>query len=94
MPASIRDSGLLLQYFVALWMGILEAWTGEKNLSCSRADLHHLLAELQGWFELATMFQRKPAAPTTAAKPVAVQPQVSVKEAKLGGGVQGQIGAR
>ena len=34
--------------FVALWPSILEGLRGERDMSCSRVDPHHLIAQLQG----------------------------------------------
>ena len=61
--------------YVAMWVGVLEGWRGERNISCNRADLRHLIAQLQGWCESETMFIRAPTVPTTAAKPSAQQDQ-------------------
>ena len=69
-----------LESFVALWLSILEGWRGCCNMSCNRADLHHLITQLQGWFVSKTMFKQVPTAPTTAAKPAAQVDPVKAKE--------------
>ena len=58
-----------LHNFVALWVSILEGWRGQRNMPCSRADLHYLIGQLQTWGESGSMFQRVPTAPTAAPKP-------------------------
>ena len=50
-----------LDDFVARWLGILEVWTAEKDLSLSRADLQHLLTQILCWFEGGMFQQRQPA---------------------------------
>ena len=40
-----------LDDFVAKWVGILEVWRAERDLSLSTVDLQHLLTQLLSWFE-------------------------------------------
>ena len=47
--------------FVARWLGILEVWRAETDLSLSRVDLQHLLTQLLLWFEGGMFQQRQPA---------------------------------
>ena len=49
-----------------------------------RADLRHLIAQLQGWCASKTRFQRAPMPPTMASKPSVKLDPVQVKEAKWG----------
>ena len=49
-----------LEEFVAVWVGVLEIWRGGRNMSCSRVDLRHLIAQLHSWAEHKTMFHRAP----------------------------------
>ena len=60
-----------LEEFVAVWVGVLERWRGERNMSCSRVDLRHLIAQLHSWAEHKTMFHMAPKALTTAKLPSA-----------------------
>ena len=73
-----------LHDFVALWGAGLESWRGERNMSCNRADLQHLIVQLQAWGESRVMFQRTPGAPTTARKPAAQPGTLQKKELKWG----------
>ena len=58
----------LVDNFMAQWLGVLESWCCEHNMSCDRGDLHHLVTQLQGWCLNKTMFARGPKPPTTAYK--------------------------
>ena len=82
--AKYQHQKAALEDFVALWAGILERWTGERNMWCSRADLHHLIAQLHGWCESRSMFRRAPTAPTTAVKKSQKVDALHLKEAKWG----------
>ena len=73
-----------LEDFVAAWVGVLESWRGERNISCSRVDLRHLIAQLHSWAEHKTMFHRAPQAPTTAKLPSARPDPLKLKEEKWG----------
>ena len=73
-----------LEEFVAVWVGVLEIWRGERNMSCSRVDLRHLIAQLHSWADHKTMFHRAPQAPTTAKLPSARPDPLKLKEAKWG----------
>ena len=70
--------------FVAPWGAGLESWRSERNMSCNRADLQHLIVQLQAWGESRVMFQRTPGAPTTARKPAAQPGTLQKKELKWG----------
>ena len=70
-----------LEDFVAVWV---ESWRGDRNMSCSRADLRHLIAQLHSWAEHKTMFHRAPQAPTTAKQPSARPDPLKLKEEKWG----------
>ena len=74
-----------LHDFVALWVAGLESWRSERNMSCSRSDLQHLIAQLQAWGESRTMFWKAPQAPTTAHTPSTQLDPLQKKEAKWGG---------
>ena len=78
-PSSLDD-------FVAQWMGVLEVWRAEKNLSLSRADLQHLLDQLNLWFSWGMFQQRVPApsAGTRGFPEKSVAPTASAKERKCG----------
>ena len=73
-----------LHDFVALWGAGLESWRSERNMSCNRADLQHLIVQLQAWGESRVMFQRTPGAPTTARKPATQPGTLQKKELKWG----------
>ena len=40
----------MLDDFVARWVGVLEVWRAEKDLSLSKVDLQHLIEQLFSWF--------------------------------------------
>ena len=73
-----------VDWFMAIWLSILEGWRGCPNVSCNRADLHHLVTPLQGWFGSKTMFCRALAPPTMAARPSAHVDPLQAKEANWG----------
>ena len=50
-----------LDDFVAKWVGDMEAWRAERDLSLSKVDLQHLTARLLSWFEGGMLQQRQPA---------------------------------
>ena len=73
-----------LHDFVALWVAGLEGWRSERNMSCNRSDLQHLIAQLQAWGESRAMFWKAPKAPTTAHTPSTQLDPLQKKEAKWG----------
>ena len=41
----------VLDEFVAGWAAILQRWRSERDMSCSRQDVQHLIRQLESWFE-------------------------------------------
>ena len=56
-----RGGGPTLDDFVARWLGVLEVWCAEKDLSLSRVHLQHLIEQLFSWFGGGMFLQRVPA---------------------------------
>ena len=73
-----------LHDFVVLWGAGLESWRSERHMSCNRADLQHLIVQLQAWGESRVMFHRTPGAPTTARTPATQPGTLQKKELKWG----------
>ena len=71
-----------LDDFVARWVGVLEVWRAEKNLSLAHGDLQHLLDQLNMWFTGGMFQQRMPALGVFPRKPAASA--ASTKEQKWG----------
>ena len=69
----------MLDEFIAGWAFILRRWTSERDMSCSRRDLQHLIRQLDGWFDnrdVPGMMEAEPSKPTTAQP---VKPMVNKK---------------
>ena len=70
--------------FMAQWLGVLESWRSERNMSCARGDLRHLVTQLQCWRAAAqATFRRGPGPQSTACKQPVVDKQAQ-KGAKCG----------
>ena len=48
--ARFQRAAPTLDDFVAQWVGVLEVWQAEKDLSLSTVDLKHLIEHLLSWF--------------------------------------------
>ena len=76
----------MLDEFVAGWATVLQLWRAEKNMSCSKADLHWFVGILDRWFEnllMPSIFKCLPKAPTNANPPKQVD-KLAQKEEKRG----------
>ena len=62
--AKYQCKAVTLHDHVALWLSVLEGWRGERNMSCNRADLQHLIMRLHGLCESKTIFIRFILTPT------------------------------
>ena len=71
-----------LDDFVARWMGILEVWHAEPNMSLSHPNLQHLLDQLFLWFN-GGMFQKKTPTPRVFPKKTGAKP-TDLKEQNWG----------
>ena len=67
---------------MARWVGVLEVWRAEKDLSLPGVDLGHLIEQLFSWFTGGMFIQNAPAAGVYPAKPTATPGDL--KEQKWG----------